>query len=111
MRAMGDKSSARLVNELRCLYLYFAKRRDAHFKSPRAFAGSDSAVRKSGVGLEGFVGWVSVIRKSEGSVQTSRFALWILRVTELWRLRGSLWCCCLSVCPHCGVAPHHRLTA
>lgn len=56
-RALGDKSSATLGNEIRCLYSYFAKRRDAHFKSLRAFAGSDSAVKTRGVGLDGFVIW------------------------------------------------------
>lgn len=59
-------------------YLYFAKRRDAHFKSLGAFAGSDSAVRTRGVDLEGFVIW-----QSEESVQISRFALCILTVAEL----------------------------
>lgn len=78
MRALGDKSS----NEIRCLCLYFAKRRDAHFKSLRASAGSDPAVKTRAVGLE-------------GSVQISRFALCILTVTEL-SLRSSQCCWCLS---------------
>lgn len=85
MRALGDRSS----DEIRCLCLYFAKRRDAHFKSLRASAGSDSAVKTRAVGLE-------------GSVQISRFALCILTVTELSEEQPVLLVCVPTVAPQAG---------
>lgn len=59
---MGDKSSAILVNEIRCMYLCISPLGKIRFKSLWAFAGSDSAVKKrSGVGFEELVGLFFVI--------------------------------------------------
>lgn len=61
-RAMGDKSSAILVNEMGFMYLCISPLGKIHFKSLWVFAGPDSAVKKrSGVVFEWLVGLVFVI--------------------------------------------------
>lgn len=62
--AMWDKSSAILVNEIRCVYLCISPLGKIYFKSLWAFAGFDSAVeekQRSSVGFEGLVGLGFVI--------------------------------------------------